>query len=399
MNIWTKGRQRRLGIALILGLCLALIYSYPQRDSPEFLALYQGDFPSFYSVAQIYSSGQGQDLYSPSLQRTIQNQHWATLHGGVLVSVYPPAVALLLSPLTELGSSLARTVFDLIMLVALLGAILVIRSVTPGQWTILRSALLLSFPPTIVAVLGGQLTALNLLLLALSLLWLRSGRKRDQLLLGVVLGVWLIKPQFAIFGILAAVVSARWWSLVSLSLVAAVHYVIGLKVVGSNWFSQWLAALFAFGPTEFAVNGYQMSSLVALGHWFDSVVGTGQVGTVCAGVVSIALLLLILGALLERRKVGKNIALGDLAVLFIAIGLLSPKTLFYDLALVMCVWLMTLDFREPAQVWRALLVVISGAVLTFLRNPELLAGFPIFVPFAAYLFYTSFRSARAISPR
>ena len=124
------GRIRRIAIALLIALALALAWVGldPLGSlSGPLTSVQLGDFPAFYSLAAIAAGSEPHRLYDFALQREIQNQIWPQLQGALLPGIYPPYVALLARPLVWLGPLWGHVVWGALQLLFL---ILTARAIT-----------------------------------------------------------------------------------------------------------------------------------------------------------------------------------------------------------------------------------------------------------------------------
>jgi hypothetical protein len=142
---------------------------------------------------------------------------------GFLAFSYPPFVALAYYPLSLFGYRISYIIHSLLMVSALVLTIQLIRPFNPliDQYKLSALALSLSFYPLFRAIWGGQNTAVILLLIVGT--W-RMALAHREWLAGIILGLLLFKPQFAIPLIGLFVLSGRWRVGLGSALTAVVLY-------------------------------------------------------------------------------------------------------------------------------------------------------------------------------
>ncbi len=279
-------------------------------------------------------------LYDPLLQRRIENESWPSLNGRYLAFAYPPYVAQILSPFGALDARPAKFLFMVMMSGFLIGAWTVARRWLPAvaerPWIAL--ALLLCFPPFTAAILGGQNTSLSLLLsIAITaLLWEEGAEPLGRrALAGMLLGLWLFKPHFALFSLLPLTVAFGIPVLIGFGAVAAVLYFISALQFGAGWPFYWLDQATQFSAADTVANQHQMVSLVAAVQAMLSIAAPQEESSVGA-IASVGLALIgsvLLCVWIYRNREEKGAGRKLLLLLSPAVVLLSPHTMFYDCAL------------------------------------------------------------------
>ncbi len=353
-----------LGLGLLLGFGLYLLAG----NRPE-SAFFRGDFPAFYAAAEIVWTGRGAELYDFALQQALENQHWPDFAGGYYIFPYPPFFALLLAPLAALPPLLAKALASGVLLVACLGALLLVRqsSAFVRQHFLFCLFYLLTFAPLQIAIVGVQNTALSLLCLALVFKARDAGR---PLLMGLAAALLLYKPQFGVLIGCFLLGRGRWDELLGWGLGALLLYLLGILVLGPAWPLPWFQAATHFGDLNFTSNGHNMISLAGLLHWGGEVVlGSGARVLPWAYLLSAGLLLL--GVAYVRRD-ERRWALVPALVL-----LLSPQTLFYDVAIALFFLLQDLRPGHPRDFLLLGAIWLYGLLALMLRD---LVTFPLFSP-------------------
>lgn len=333
-----EARLRRLTLALVAGLFLGLaIYlAVGERQESSFL---RGDFPAFYAAAELVWSGRGSDLYDYTLQRDIENRYWPDFAGGFYIYAYPPFFALLLSPLAALPPLVAKALASGVLMGAFVATMVLARRSSPFLRAHFGFSLLflLSFAPLQIAIIGVQNTALSMLLFALVLWAINRGY---GLLPGVGTALLLYKPQFGVLFLPYLLVRGNRGDWLGWAFGAMVLYLLGALVQGPCWPLIWFKAATHFGNLNFTINDHNMSSLAGLFYWtFERLGGEGAVGLPWAYLTSGILLVVTLAYL---RQDPKRLALAPALVL-----LLSPQTLFYDVAIALFFYMMSLEPDKP----------------------------------------------------
>jgi alpha-1,2-mannosyltransferase len=158
------------------------------------------DFQYYWDVARV-SAAHG-DIYAAFTQ---QDQNVA-LSGFD----YPPAVALVLTPLALLPFHTAATMWLLLEVAALVaGCILVARTVLPEAWPRVELAILAAFlfGPAVYNLWLGQMNPVIFLLLALALhSWVRGHEIRCGVFIGIAAAI-----KLAPIVLLILLLRRRWW--------------------------------------------------------------------------------------------------------------------------------------------------------------------------------------------
>jgi hypothetical protein len=275
-----------------------------------------GDYPAFYAAGRIAASGDLDEVNDlERLEAAQEDLFPADEDEGFLTWAYPPHVALLYRPLAAVPYRASYALHTGLMIAAYVGAAWLLRrkvawldrAFIPG----LAAGLL--FYPMFRGIGAGQNTALTLLLLIGA--WRASLAGRDGLA-GVVLGLLLFKPQFALLAIAAWAVDRRWRAVATFGATAAATWVVTAAFAGTGWVSGWLDDLDAYRATE-DVNA---ENHVSLSEAADALVDVAALGwAVAAGVVY----------LVARRWWREP----DVALLAPALLLVAAHAVFYDIGL------------------------------------------------------------------
>lgn len=420
MKFWTQNRVNRVlataSLATVFGIVLSMFGPDADRG-----ALQRGDFPAFYAAAVITASGQGERLYDPLLQARIENEHFPSLEGRYLAFVYPPYVARWLAPLSAHSAPRAKLLFTAGMVLAFLLAFRLFAFLVPAirthPWRSIGLAVL--FAPLLTALLGGQNAALSLLCYALAVRAVPGATSDGEgapgrgaaVWGGLGLGLWLMKPHFALIATVALAPLLPVHTLIVLLVCLIGSWGAGAVVMGPGWVSSWVTAVRNFSESDSIVNGHQMVSLVgateAICRFFaldpSAPAAKGMIGAAylisCAAIVYTCRSFLMLRSPGSTRKEAKATA-ERLRALLLAIGplvvLASPHTLFYDLTLCMPAIAYRLVPRTELQI-----SLTAGALAALFLCCLLRSTFPVqpLVLVAPYLFYSLlFRPQPAAKP-
>lgn len=334
----------RLAWAGVIAFFLTIVGSY-LVDSHGGSMLIRGDFPAFFSASKIVISGESAKLYDPQLQADIQNRYWPNLEGAFYPFAYPPYVAAVTAPLGLLPPMVAKSLHFIVMLAALVLSIYLAGFCFPAvaEFPLRAFSYLIWFAPVLSGVVGGQNSAVSLMLLCGIAAGLCAKRFVTA---GLITGLWLYKPHFAVVAAVILSVSLasaeRRRYLAGFISVSVAYYLVGSLVMGFGWPVGWLEQVRWFAELDFEHNAFQMVSLfgaaeaIARGglvggatavftRWVALVI---SVGVLVAGAVSIRALFEPGRPFYRERVVYGVSALGLLLVVT------SAHILSYDLSLV-----------------------------------------------------------------
>jgi hypothetical protein len=340
-----------------------------------------GDYPSFYTAGQIIADGKAETLYEVSQQRSYQKELVGD-ESGVLAFAYPPHFALLYVPLSKLPFRLSYAVHTLAMVAALALACLLIQRIYPN---LIASPYLLFFLaltayPIFRSVIGGQNTALSILLIVLC--WYKVLHNKHYQA-GLYLGLLLFKPQFAVPLAGLFFLSGRWRVWLSAGATGIVLFGVNSALLGPAWFVDWFDMIAAFSGADARTN---FGELVSWQGFLQAVMGPGNSIAMALGWgLSAATILAISWVWYAGGRQADFSA--QLALASICIVLISPHTLYYDSGIVLIAVVVLL-----ARLGRLNANVILGvwaAGLPQLLSPSL--GFSLsFVPVVVMLGFAVF---------
>jgi len=244
-----------------------------------------------------------------------------------LYFAYPPHTALAYVPLSHLPYRLSYALHTMLMVGAMVAALYLVRPMLPlvdrhFELTVIGA---ISFYPMYRAITGGQNTALTLLLLAGS--WRAVNARRDAVG-GVLLGLLLFKPQFALPIIGLHLLARRWRVGLSAALTAFACWGVGAALLGFGWLGNWLDSVRFFSDLDARVNRRNAVSFLGVA---DTVFGVGDTrGRVVGATLALAT---VVALILLWRNHGRRDLCAPMIVALPAIVLISPHAMFYDAGL------------------------------------------------------------------
>lgn len=194
------------------------------------------DFLAFYTAGTFACHGRADALYDLSAVGSFQQQVAASngiaLGDGKFAPYWnPPFYAWLFAPLSRLSFPRALLAWTAINLLALLGAVALLRRMYGEQFAIrvlqsqlpfsewaLIPALIITSAPFILALGHGQNTFISLLLVCATVACWRRG---DALFAGLLAGLLFYKPQLGAIVALVLVVDLGWRALAGLAITGA----------------------------------------------------------------------------------------------------------------------------------------------------------------------------------
>ena len=391
------GRIRRIAIALLIALALALAWVGldPLGSlSGPLTSVKLGDFPAFFSLAAIAAGSEPHRLYDFALQREIQNQIWPQLQGALLPGIYPPYVALLARPLVWLGPTWGHVVWGALQLLFL---ILTARAITRinsslAKYSVEILAGLLLCAPVLLGVFGGQLIAASMFIYALCFIYQGRRDLRGEIIFGSLIGLWFFKPHYGLIMLMLPVIQWRVRVVATTALVATILYLLGSLVLGLDWIATWCDALTRFTPMNIIPNARQMTGLLG------AVTGVPDQANSPLAWAALALTtaLLLRLAFAARQSLSKPIGLPKFLPLFgVTVVLATPQANFYDLGLALVAICSVLSLKTHKQLY--LLGIWCGAcgLASALRTVSTL---PLFLILAALAYLVTLLTISLSSP-
>jgi hypothetical protein len=361
----SEGQLRRLSVAVLVALGISFAATLASGEGADTGAgRLGGDYPAFYAAARIAGDGDVDEVNDLDRLAAEQRDLFPEVDECCLSWAYPPHVAVLYRPLAGLDYRPSYAVHTLLMVAAFVAAVRLARPLVPwlATRTVPAVAAGLAFWPMFRGIGAGQNTALTLLLLVGA--WRASASGRDGLA-GVLLGLLLFKPQFALLAVALWAVARRWRAVATFAAVAGATWAFTAAFAGAGWVASWIDDVRAYDATE-DVNAANHVSLPEAAHAAFEVSTVGWVAAVAVGAVTAR-------RWFRTREV-------DLALAVPAILLCAAHAVFYDVGLVLVTVAVLLPvapvaagvlyaagFLEPLKDplgWNPLVLVLLGAWIT-----------------------------------
>lgn len=230
---WDRLCAAGLGAAWFVMMCYAAWYRV--RPWPDILL--HIDFSSFWMGASLLREGAGGRMFDPGIQYgfelNLRHQLAITdfIGSDTGFNPYPnlPSLALLYVPLTFMPIPVAYVIWWAISFASfVVGISLPLRHRKYGRSF---AVVMLSFVAVTTSMFEGQPYGLFLLSFSLSLLALRSGR---GFLGGLLLGLFWLKPQYAVLFPLVFLLKRRWRELAGTLVTGAFVGVLSIVLVGMD---------------------------------------------------------------------------------------------------------------------------------------------------------------------
>lgn len=342
-----RARDRFLVAVLLacgLGLAGAFVLTLLSGAVPP----QKTDFITYYSASRMVLDGSGSRLYDfaalARIERGVVPPYALTY--GVLPYVYPPYFAIATAPLAATGLAAAYYSWAALNLGFLSVALLKVqrrsRLSLPASLALWLGAL--TFIPTFIALLHGQVSFLLLALLGGALLCLE---RRWDVAAGCLLAVAMLKPTYVLPCLVVLVVLMRWRAVLAFLGSAVVLFLAPMPLLGAGINRSYVDTLLrATGWTS--QFGYGSDKTASLAGPLRLIL-PAHIATVVEAAAALALL----GALaLYARRERRIAPVFGLAVL---LGLLmSPHVLVHDLVLLLLPIGAALECRGEGHNWLAL---------------------------------------------
>ncbi len=335
-------------IPLVALITLAVVTIAGAALAPEDSGQLGGDFPAFFAAGDIVAESGYDNLYDPAVQQAAQDGLIEN-DGGYLFFAYPPFVATGYSLIAPLGYRLAYVIQMVVMGAAAVAAVLLLRplSVTVDRYPVAAVAVVVLFQPLLASLIGGQNTALTMLLFAGAA---RAEASGYPVVAGIAVGLLAYKPQFGVPLAVLAALSGRWRVLAGTAATWVALYAVGAAVLGAGWVGPWWEQATAFRDSNATANG---PLFVSWPGFIEHVTGIGGSIGRLLGLAIMGLGLMALAWLWRREHL--TIA-HRYAVAALGLVMIAPQSLFYEagVALVALILLLELDSRVKtlaAIVW------------------------------------------------
>ncbi|HUP71927.1 MAG TPA: glycosyltransferase family 87 protein [Acidimicrobiales bacterium] len=356
---WLTRVARAVAVALALAFVIAVVSGSGADTASGRLG---GDYPAFFAAGRLITSDERSSMYDPARQAEAQQGLFpGDADDGLLYFAYPPHTALAYLPLSHLPYRVSYALHTLLMLGATVAALYLVRPMLPLVDRHFELAVIgaVSFYPMYRAITGGQNTALTLLLLAGS--W-RAVEGRRDVLGGVLLGLLLFKPQFALPIIGLHLLARRWRLGVSAALTAVACWGIGAALLGFDWLGEWFESVRIFSDLDAHVNRRNAVSFLGVA---DTVFGVGDnFGRALGGTLALATVVALIAL---WRSHGRRSLCAPMIVALPAIVLISPHAMFYDAGLLVLALAAMLAARH-VHVRQAAAVLWCAGVLDLTKH-------------------------------
>ena len=384
VSIQTRGSSRpfrvpAVALAVASWLVMGWLHATP-GDFDRFGQLRGMDFLQFYAAAWLVARGRIAELYDwDTFARTLPS-----LVPGIgdllFLPIYPPQVALLLSPLGRLSYGEALLAWS-VMSVALyvLGIYLALRLLPAlRRYAVEAVAFALGFPPFIQLIAHGQIATLAIVPLFGAFAAFRAGR---PILAGLLLGLLTFKPQLGTFAIAGLVLWPSLRLLIGVCTGIAVQATVVVMAAGGQPLVDYASVVLRLlsEPGAFEPKIWAMHSLRAA---IVLVAGPGAVATALWAAGCVAVMWMAWRAWTQHES--KELRF---AILSIAALLVNPHLYIYDLVLVAvpvaCLVAWMRETCQPAAtmrgrmllalVWLPLLAPLTQYTHLQLTSPVLVA--------------------------
>jgi hypothetical protein len=316
-------RPEALSLVFVLATTATWVLATP-GSLDRFGTLKGTDFSQFYVAARLVATGQADQLYDWSVFAHALSTWVPGPEGLLYLSVYPPVLAVLLSPLGWAPYLTALAVWTAISAAIYIvsGAMLIRHTPALREDSISSYLLLISFPAFSQLLLFGQVSAVLLLLVTLSWLAWRNGQ---PLVAGLALGALVLKPQMVAIGAAATLLLRNWRLVVGIACGAALELAGTAVVVGPGVIRNYVGAVERIlrNPAAFEPKAEQIQSLRG---FLTPIIGYGTATTVVSLIGSIAVLVVASRAI--RRIESSDLRF---AVVVLAGALINPHLYVYDL--------------------------------------------------------------------
>jgi Glycosyltransferase family 87 len=373
-----------------------VLKTYEQRSSFE-PREGRGDFIAFYVVGEFVLEGNGDEIYDlESLSRRENELMPPTDAESRELPFYnPPFAAGIFALISLLAYDRALWLWLVVNVTALAACVALLDRLLVRESPLLRLLFALaaiSSVPVYRALGLGQASLLVLLLTTLAFTWLAEGRQR----VGVMVGLLLIKPQYALLPALHLLLTRRREALVGLALVAAAALIASIGIAGpqvvveyprllldssswseekgiypANWFS-WTGFLHGLSVSSPASTmlGLTVGMLGAGAALFISARNAHQPSSVLAGGAALTVAILLLSPHVYRQDL-VLLLLPAAVLLSLTNGVTRALAVAFLLLLWLVAWTPVTVPAVPEPPWSELSV------------EEL--GFNLFVPLMAVL--------------
>jgi len=327
-----RGRRllSRAPIAICAAVLFALCVSYITLLQSGAVRIQQSDVLVYYSASHLVLGGHGSAIYS---FRTLKLVEASTLHSGLTVRnqavfLYPPFVALALTPLAAVGYSAAYLLWFILNCLLLVGVLVALNRYVQlrRSGSVLLVVAGASFFPVFATLAQGQVSMVLLAALIASFLALRAQREGWA---GALLALALIKPPYVLPFLLLLLVQGRWRALASFCAAGAALAVFPMAVLGPSINQNYLQMLRQAAGWHTTTGGFSAQANQNLAGFFQ-LLFAAPVATMLQWAFSAAALAAVAVIARRRRPVDLPFAAATVAAL-----LVNPHVLVHDLSLLL----------------------------------------------------------------
>jgi hypothetical protein len=275
---------------LAVGLWLALSPSlFPALANERAPGPALDDFGVFYAAATLVREGRGDELYDIDaiVREEARVYRRPVEQTPVLPYFNPPAFAGVLVPLTWLPPGTAGAILLAVTTCAFIAGVALLwrrsRLGVPGAWVAL--GMLAAFQPVRDTLFHGQPSFVLLFAFSGAYAAFASGRER---LAGALLGLLLLKPNYALVPVAILLWKRRWTALGGFTSVAAVWLAVSLAAGGFSSLLAYPAFLWQAASWDNA-NGISVAGMFGWNGLVRTLLGPGHHGAVNAWTAPLAI--------------------------------------------------------------------------------------------------------------
>ena len=359
--------RRTLRLASILGIASLTALNAWDMATPGLLdrtgRLKCPDFLQFYTYGSLVRAGESAALYDPAAHaRVARSRVDSRLTLEQFHPNYSPVVAWIFAPFAGLPYLDAMALWAILSwLLCCVGLALLLPlaprlAADPVSFWLVAAA----WPTTFVVLRYGQLSALSMLWIAVSV---RLAARDWSLLAGLALGCLAYKPNLLVVPALVFLFAGQWRLLTGMLVGASVQIAVSIAGVGWTVFAEYLRVLSAIAQHPEVVQLYPAESHSVAGQLrlWSAPAALVEAGTLVGLTVAVWLASRVWRATADPRP--------RWAALVIAALVASPHLLTYDLLLLAVPLVLLTDWRWettgrlPVEGWLVtLLLLYLGAM-------------------------------------
>ena len=320
----------RAPIAICAAVLFALCISYITLLRSGAVHIQQSDVLVYYSASHLVLGGHGSAIYSFPTLKAVESSllHSLLTVRNQAVFLYPPFVALALTPLAAVGYSAAYLLWFILNCLLLVGVLVALQRYLrlSRSGSVLLVVAGVSFFPVFATLAQGQVSMLLLAILIASFLALRAQREGWA---GALLALALIKPPYVLPFLLLLLVQARWRALAGFAATAVALAVLPMAVLGPSINQGYLQLLRQAAGWHTTTGGFSAQANQNLAGFFQ-LLCAAPVATVLQWGFSVAALAAVAVIAHRRRPADLPFAAATVAAL-----LVNPHVLVHDLSLLL----------------------------------------------------------------